>query len=125
MALKKRKRDLRTRVSPAVHDLVKAFARSKDVSTYEATERLVLMGLESLKSTPEERLVAVVENLSARVDEIRKLVDRGAFGAFVSYAYARSAALGALAGEAREKQDQKILSVGRAAFNNQINKVFE
>lgn len=122
---KQRKRDIRTRVPQAVYVRVATFASSKNISNYQAAERLILLGLASTESAPEEKLFAATESLSARLDEVLKLVDRSAFGAFVSYAYARAAALGQLTGEARDIQDKKLLQIGSEAFNNQINKAFE
>jgi len=128
VTVRTRKRDLRTRVTYPVHERVRIFAAAQQMTVYQATERLVLLGLDSTGSIlkgADRALPDAIEQFAAKLDVLVSLTDRAVFGALVGYAYARAAALDELVGDARLNRDRALLEAGQEAYQRQLNQAME
>ncbi|MFK2931890.1 hypothetical protein [Dyella agri] len=128
MTEKTRKRDLRTRVTYVIHERVRTYAAAHQVTVYQATERLVLLGLDWTGAPTKDADIALPESigqLAARIDVLAALADRALFGAFVAYTYARYAALESLTGDARQTRDRELLEAGQETYHRQRTQALE
>jgi predicted GTPase len=122
---KARKHDLRTRVARPTYDQVCRFAVAQNLTPYAATERLVLLGLDTLgnTTTTDAETRQALDHLAAKMDLLAGMTDRALFGAMVSYAYARHVATDALDAAQRQTLDQAITQSAEGAYRRQRAKV--
>lgn len=126
--LKSLKCDLRTRVTGKTYERVRVYAAAQELSVYQATERLILQGLEARHAVAKPidgELRDAVFQLSARIEILSAMADRAVFGAFVNYSYARHAALSGLSDEMRQTRDKALLDAGQEAYQRQLKKILE
>jgi hypothetical protein len=122
---KTRKFDLRTRVTQPVHDQVRRFAVSRQLTEYAAAEQLVMLGLDTLgnTTTSDAETRHALNHLAAKMDLLSGLVDRTLFGAMIGYTYARHVAVGPLDAMQRQTLDQTIAQSAEGAYRRQRAKV--
>jgi hypothetical protein len=106
-----------------VHEQVRVYAVAHGVTVYEATERLVVIGLDGAvkpqKPELDSSLHSMVAQITAKTDLLTALTDRALYTCVLAYAYARHAGLSALDGDQRQTLDNSIVQTAEGAYMRQ------